>query len=175
MCFAANEDLAYRCRRHSNEPEVGTVRRGKRKNTLRRKKRCSPDTYSFFSKARRRRAALFLPLILHREASDAEARDLTASAREMISRRTLSSVFPSPRGKGRALDGARAGATKRGAETWRIPAFAECRRRASGKVENGKKKGKRLVNVNIVLKVCFGVGKIGVEKTVCFLCTMHRE
>jgi hypothetical protein len=66
------------------------------------------------------------------------------------------------------------GCDKRGAETWRIPAFAECRRRASGKVENGKKKGKRLVNVNIVLKVCFGVGKMDVEKTVCFLCTMHR-
>ena len=37
------------------------------------------------------------------------------------------------------------------------------------------KEEKNFANVNIVLKVCFGEKKLGVEKTPLFLCRVHRK
>lgn len=175
MHFAANEDLAYCCRRH--EQQAGSRNGGTgggcfapgSKVRLRKLASRSPK------QGTRQRAALLFASDPPRRAERCRgARSDGFCAGNDFPTHFFVGIPVAAR-EGESARRRSSGYDKRGAETWRIPAFAECRWQASGKVENGKKKEKRLVNVNIVLKVCFGVGKMGVEKTVCFLCTMHRE
>ena len=160
---------------------MGTSRKSERcdggEDALRPEARCGSGSWHLApqNRARGRRAALFFASDPPRRAERCRGArsDGFCAGNDFPTHFFVGVPVAAREGEGRRRQSS--GCDKRGAETWRISAIAKHRRRASGKVENGKKKEKWLVNVNIVLKVCFGVGKMGVEKTVCFLCTMHRE